>query len=171
MEQSKARPVGVIIVAILIIINGIILIGGGAFGIYILTSLANQVTGPLNEDLSSILGNLSSEIGDNLTEGDQNVSLAPTPITSTILAIGMTASAIGIAIGVACLFLAWGLFRGKGWAWIITVILSGISIVFGIFGLIGGNFLNIINIIISGVILYYLYRPNVKAYFGRLNSV
>jgi hypothetical protein len=32
----------------------------------------------------------------------------------------------------------------------------------------GGGFVNIINIIIGGVIIYYLYRPTVKAYFGRV---
>jgi hypothetical protein len=170
VEQSKARPIGVIIVAILIIINGIILVGGGVFTLYIVTTLANQVTGTLNEDLTQIYGNLSSEIGENLTEGNQTVSLLPTPITSTLLTIGMIVSAIGIAIGVACFVLAWGLFRAKVWAWIITIILAGISIAFGIIAIVGGSFVYIINIIIGGIILYYLYRPNVKIYFGKLKS-
>jgi hypothetical protein len=30
-----------------------------------------------------------------------------------------------------------------------------------------GNIGGIISIIISGIILYYLYRPHVKAYFGK----
>jgi hypothetical protein len=30
-----------------------------------------------------------------------------------------------------------------------------------------GNIGGIVSIIISGIILYYLYRPHVKAYFGK----
>lgn len=30
------------------------------------------------------------------------------------------------------------------------------------------NFGGIINIAISGIVLYYLYRPHVKAYFGKV---
>jgi hypothetical protein len=49
-----------------------------------------------------------------------------------------------------------------------TVILAIISIVFSFLAVGGGGIVNIINIIISGLILYYLYRPAVKAYFGRV---
>jgi hypothetical protein len=31
-----------------------------------------------------------------------------------------------------------------------------------------GGYVNIINIVISGIILYYLYRPAVKSFFGRV---
>jgi hypothetical protein len=33
-----------------------------------------------------------------------------------------------------------------------------------------GNLGSIVSIIINGVILYYLYRPHVKAYFGKAVS-
>jgi hypothetical protein len=62
---------------------------------------------------------------------------------------------------------AWGLFKGKGWAWTVTIILSAISVIMGIVSLVGGNFGAIVNIIIAGVVIYYLYRPHVKAYFGK----
>jgi hypothetical protein len=75
---------------------------------------------------------------------------------------------IGIAIGSACFLLAWGLFKAKGWAWTITLILAIISIIFSILGVGSGGFVNIINIVISGIILYYLYRPAVKSFFGRV---
>jgi hypothetical protein len=170
LGQISNRPIGVTIVAILMIINGAILIGWAVFGIYLVTTLVNQVTGTLSENLTSILGNLSSEFGGNLTVGDQTSSMVTASIANTLVTIAMIASAVGIAIGIACFALAWGLFGGKSWAWIITVILAIITIVFGIFALVGGGFVNIINIIIAGVILYYLYRPNVKEYFGRLKT-
>jgi hypothetical protein len=159
---------GATIVAILMIINGIIFVSGAVFTIYLMTTFVNEITDTLAENLTTILGNLSDEIGGNLTDGSQISPQFNTTITNTIVTIAIITSAIAIAIGIACFVLAWGLFRGKSWAWIITVILAIISVVFGIISIGGGSFLNIINIIIGGVILYYLYRPNVKAYFGRL---
>jgi hypothetical protein len=77
------------------------------------------------------------------------------------------AGIIGIVIGLIWLGLAWGLWTGKGWAWIVTVIIAIISIIFNIFGAVTGHVEQIISLIIAAVMLYYLTRPNVKAYFGR----
>jgi hypothetical protein len=77
------------------------------------------------------------------------------------------AGVVGIVIGLIWLGLAWGLWTGKGWAWIITVIIAIISIIFNIFGAVTGHVDQIISLIIAAVMLYYLFRPNVKAYFGR----
>ena len=63
---------------------------------------------------------------------------------------------------------SYGLIKGKGWAWSITLILSYISIVVGIVSLVGGNILSIIPIIISGVIIWYLYKQEIKRFFGKL---
>ena len=74
--------------------------------------------------------------------------------------------------------------KRKGWAWTIAVILTIIAIVIEIVSvvsaslvsasyfsdlnaLVSGIIAHIIGIAINGVILYYLYRPNVKAYFGK----
>jgi hypothetical protein len=72
-----------------------------------------------------------------------------------------------IAIGIAFLGVAWGLITGKGWAWIVTVILSIIAIISSIISIASGHFGAVIHLILSGVILYYMYRPDVKSYFGR----
>jgi hypothetical protein len=77
------------------------------------------------------------------------------------------AGIIGIVIGLAWFVLAWGLWAGKGWAWIITVIIAIISIIFNLFGAITGHVEQVISLIIAAVMLYYLFRPNVKEYFGR----
>ena len=52
-----------------------------------------------------------------------------------------------------------------------TVIPAIISVTLGIVAIAGGCFVSIIHTIIGGIILYYLYRPNVKAYFGRLTRL
>jgi hypothetical protein len=123
MQTGRKRPLGVTIVAILMIINGIILIAGGIGGV----------------SVGAVMG---------------------------IPLIG-AASGVLVALGIAALIVAWGLIKGKGWAWIVTVILSIISIIMSIIAIAGGNFGAVINLVISGVILYYMYRPEVKAYFGR----
>ncbi len=84
--------------------------------------------------------------------------------------LGVGAVAVGgilIVLGIISFIVAGGLLKGRGWAWIVTVILSIISLVIGIISLVTGNFGSIINIIIAGIIIYYLYRPHVKTYFGK----
>ena len=72
-----------------------------------------------------------------------------------------------LALGIAYLVMAYGLWNGRGWAWTITLILSVIGIVVAIASIVAGNVSAIISIIIHAVVIYYLYRPNVKAYFGK----
>ncbi len=71
-------------------------------------------------------------------------------------------------IGLVLLILAilgfimtWGLWSGKSWARIITMILAVIGVITGIFNLPG----SLISILIDVVILYYLTRPHIKAYY------
>lgn len=161
LEKRTNRPHGVTIVATLMIINGIILIAGAVFTIYFVPILVHQIT-------DTFTGNKTVSFGLNLTDGNEISPQVVASITDTIITIAMITAAIGVAIGIACFLLAWGLFMAKGWSWVVTVILAIISIVFGLMAVGGGGFVNIINIIISGLILYYLYRPMVKAYFGRV---
>jgi hypothetical protein len=73
-----------------------------------------------------------------------------------------------VAIAIVSFVVAYGLLKGKGWAWTVSIILSIISIVWNVITLVtAANYGGIISIIISGIILYYLFRPHVKAYFGK----
>lgn len=76
-------------------------------------------------------------------------------------AFGGVISGILIALGIASFVMAWGLMKGKSWAWTITMILTVISLIFD------GLSLNVVGIIIDVIILYYLTRPHVKSYFGK----
>ena len=66
---------------------------------------------------------------------------------------------IGIAVG-------WGFWKGSGWAWIVGVIFYIVAIVISAVGMVW-SLTNVIGVIIGVVILYYLFRPNVKAWFGK----
>jgi uncharacterized membrane protein HdeD (DUF308 family) len=106
------------------------------------------------------------------------------PLGVTIIAVlnviaGIIAIAVGIpalivvvgvvfiAVGIASLVMAYGLWKGRSWAWTITLILSGIGIIVGIAHLVARQTGAIVEIIIYAIIIYYLYRPNVKAFFGK----
>ena len=163
--EKMHRPLGVTIIAILTIISGILLLLGGvsliAIGALISVTHVDTTAATTNsQPIAQFFGVISAAIG------------------SVLLAIG---------IGYLVMFL--GLLKGRGWAWTITIILLliGIAIqmistatgaVFNaslsgssndatnsvISGIIGG----IIGIAIDVVIVYYLYRPHVKAYFGKV---
>jgi uncharacterized membrane protein (DUF2068 family) len=147
METSTTkRPTGVTIIGILTIIGGIVMLLGG---IALLTLAAFVPNLPLTDDqINSQLGNIG--------------------MSSSLLAIISSATGgVFLILGIASLVVAYGLFKAKKWAWTINVILSFISIAMGIVSIATGNIGGIVSIAISGLIVYYLYRPHVKAYFGK----
>jgi hypothetical protein len=143
--MEKRRPPGVTVVAILAIINGTILVVGGVVAMYF---VPNIITSQMSDTLS------------NATDANG--------FTSAIITIVYIVGSVTIALGLAWLGLAWGLFTGKGWAWLITVILAIISVVFSVIGIGTASVTSIPTLIINGVILYYMFRPNIKSYFGRV---
>lgn len=60
--------------------------------------------------------------------------------------------------------------RGKRWAWTITVILSFIGIAIGAASIVTGNIAAILHLIINAIVIYYLYRPHVKVFFGKMGA-
>lgn len=70
-------------------------------------------------------------------------------------------------LGLAYFLMAYGLWNGTGWAWTLTLILSAIGIIVGIGSIVVGNIGSIFHTIINAIIIYYLYRPNVKAFFNK----
>jgi hypothetical protein len=179
----QQHPTGVTIIVILNIIGGIaiMLLGGIAFVVagIALSSLPPSAfeDGKLTADDSNIVDDFSG--------------IPPSLIWGGPIAIG----SVMIAIGIVSLIVAYGLLKRMRWAWTVTIVLSIISIVLSVsvitiiatvqallwlgVGIIlpaaapidpsppPPPFGAIASIIISGIILYYLYRPNVKAYFGK----
>jgi uncharacterized membrane protein (DUF2068 family) len=78
--------------------------------------------------------------------------------------------AVFLVLGAAALFLSVGLWRGRRWAWMTTVILQAIILVLDLVLLIrpGGATTGILGIILSAIIIFYPTRPRVKAYFQRV---
>jgi hypothetical protein len=143
----------VIVIAILNIIGGIIMLIIGpplAFAGTIIPFVVQSI--PPEQQQQS------------MTSGDADLSqVSPSLVGAGILALGW----ILMAIGIFSFIVAYGLLKGRSSAWKLTVILSIISIAANAISIATGNTIGIVSIIISGIILYYCYRPYVRAYFAK----
>lgn len=158
------RPLGVTVIAILIVIGGIMSLFGGITLIIVWAILSTSFN-----DLSTSSPILGSFFG----------------------ALSAAFGAVLLVIGAGYIIMSYGLLKGKGWAWTITIILTLIGIAINIISAITGGVSNIstinnmnggtnsfaygivgsvIGIAISAVIIYYLHRPHVKLFFGKSSS-
>ena len=87
-----------------------------------------------------------------------------------VLGLGSLGAVIGIVIaivGIIYILLGVGCFKAWPWVWIVGVVLTALGLLFGIVTLVMGGYSAIVGIIIAAIILYYLFQPQVKAYFGK----
>jgi len=173
LTEPIKRPIGVTIISVLTIIGGILLVFGGlsllAFGAFFATVPINTI--------------ISEQQQQQLQPEIQNQAELEA-LTQFLAGIGIVIGAIILAVGIGYLVVSYGLLKGKGWAWTVTIILTIIAIAIQIISIILSSMFNasffsdmnalaseiishIIGLAINGVILYYLYRPNVKALFGK----
>ncbi|WP_458719153.1 hypothetical protein [Candidatus Nitrosocosmicus sp. R] len=103
---------------------------------------------------------------------------ANSPEASELASLGAIPIAIGMVmliLGIAYLIVSYGLLKGKGWAWAITIIVTIIGLIIQIISaIIAGSITSsalyglashIVGMIISGAIIYYMFRPHVKAFY------
>jgi uncharacterized membrane protein len=160
--EGQQRPLGVTIIAILTIIGGILLF---------LSGLSLLVIGTL----VSVTPSGTSTIANSH------------PLAQVFGVISVATGSVLLVIGIGYLVMFYGLLKGKRWAWTITLILLLIGIAIQIISSITGSVINaslststtssnsviagiaggLIGIAINVVIIYYLYRPHVKAFFGK----
>ena len=168
------RPFGITIIVILAIVSGVVLIFGG---------LSSLVSGAFFASIS--IENVMNEI--QRQEQLQLQALDVAELHALVQLLGSSSIAMGaivIVIGIGYLVVAYGLLNGRGWAWIIVIVLTTISIIVQVVFIITTSMLNtalhhdantslyhlidqIIGIAINGIILYYLYSPSVKGYFRK----
>ena len=115
MTESIRKPIGVTIISILAIIGGILLVFGGlallAFGAFF-TSVPIET---LTEDQQ-----LQHQQSQNTAEMQA--------LSQFFGGIGVVIGSIVLVVGVGYLVVSYGLLKGKGWAWIATIILTIIAI-------------------------------------------
>lgn len=70
-------------------------------------------------------------------------------------------------LGVTSLIAASGLYKGMKWAWSLLLVLSGFGAAGYLLNVVNGQFVSIVGVIYNSVIIWYLYRPHIRKYFGR----
>jgi len=143
----SSRPGGITLLALAICVFGVILLAGAAELL--------SATGFVEEyiDLAwKTMGTIT-----NLPPGIDLVALVKVVLTAIAVVL--------IVLGVVNFPLAWGIYSGKGWAWTFSIIVTVIWIVIGVVTLIA--VVGVFILMIAVLILYYLYRPNVKEFFGK----
>ena len=82
---------------------------------------------------------------------------------------GIALGAAFVPLAIVSFIVAYGLLKGRRWAWTAALFLSIISMVWYAFTvvIIPSNGGRTLGVIIGAVTIYYLYRPHVKAYFGK----
>ncbi len=145
-SATKSRPRGVTIAATVNIIVGI---AGLFFGIGFIAQ--DALLHPIIESAFDLpRQNLSAE-------------------QASIPGFGIALGAAFVPLATVSFIVAYGLLKGRRWAWTATLILSIISMVWYAFTvvIIPSNGGRTLGVIIGAVTLYYPYRPHVKAYLGK----
>lgn len=82
--------------------------------------------------------------------------------------IGLIGGIIFLLIGLLYIAIAYGVWKARGWAWMLGVVVTIVGLVFGVLGLTGGiSASSIISLALPIVVLYYFMQPDVKRWLGR----
>jgi uncharacterized membrane protein (DUF2068 family) len=158
-DLIRHRPTGVTILGVLFVIAGAFSLLGGIATLVAIPFVANVNPNVINDELQ--------------LNGQQ--PLTPSEQTALAQGSGSILTVLGallIPLGIASLVVAYGLFKGKKWAWFVAVVLSIIGLVVNVISLVTSNMGAIagalVGIAINGIVLYYLSRRNVREYFGKV---
>ena len=148
MDNEKKRPTGVTILAVLQIIVAIVLLLA-AMGMFLVGALSG-----IDEVKEAIGEEVPSWFVDNA-----GIFFSSMGVIFLIIAL------IGFGLG-------YGYLKGIGLAWTLGIIIAVLSIIGELFNPIIDRSLDtligsIIGIIIPVIIIYYLTRPKIKAFFGK----
>lgn len=149
--QRRSRPGGITLLTILQGITSFVMLLGGAALLVLSAFFAAGGWDLIPED--------------ELAEALQQIPWTSTFTSAQFFALTTTfLTVIGVVLLIVAILgfiMTWGLWSGKSWARLITMILAVIGVVTGIVSLPG----SLISILIDIVILYYLTRPHIKAYY------
>jgi hypothetical protein len=142
-KSGKKRPTGVTAIAILQVLGGISALAAANIVISIFATMSG-----VNE---GVTGRVASGFG---------------ILGGFFAVIGGLIGAILLLVGVADFPIAYGLLKGSAWARILCFVFAMVGIALGIILLPIG----IVSIIAGAFIAYYLTRPHVKEFFGKVAS-
>jgi uncharacterized membrane protein (DUF2068 family) len=156
-DLIRHRPTGVTVLGILFVIAGAFTLLGGITTLVAIPFVANVNPNVIGNEL---------QLNGQLTPSEQT---ALAQVSGSILTV---LGAVLIPLGIASLVVAYGLFKGKRWAWYVAVALSIIGLAVNVISLVtsdvGAIAGALVGIAINAIVLYYLSRRNVKQYFGKV---
>jgi hypothetical protein len=139
---TTGRPTGATVIAIIEAILGVL----GALAALVLVGFGSIAGG---------LGGLSDVEGGAAVGG-------------LLAGLGFFFGIILALIAILYFAIAYGVWNGRSWAWMLGVVVSIIAIVFGVLGLTGSvSAINLVQLALPIVVLYYLWQPDVKRWLGR----
>lgn len=156
--SSASKPTMIVITAVVSALVGIVNLCGG---------IAGLTGGALLGGAGAIANQISSESGQALTAEEQaalNAVSAGGGALLTILGI------VGLIIGIALIVDAVGLFQGKPWSWMLTIVLYAALIVIQVVSALSGGFgiLSLVWIVVAGAIVYLFYtNADIKRALGK----
>lgn len=136
LSSSNSKPTGVDLLIILAVIDGVVDILGAALFL-VLTSVAPSWLG---------------------------IFVGP-GIVRLVFLILSALSFLLLFSGVASFFLAYGLSKGRGWAWTWSLTSAIIGLTESIIALVAG--IGVIGVATNALTIYYLTRTEIKAFFGK----
>lgn len=92
------------------------------------------------------------------------------PMMELPLFLSALAGAFGLVLLVLALvsfLLAYGLFTGRGWAWFWALVFAVVGILVALVEAMGSMGSAITPLVLHLIVIYYLTRPYVKAFFGK----
>lgn len=81
--------------------------------------------------------------------------------------VGGAITAVLIVLAAFSFLIASALFSGKKWGRTIVIVFSIVNLVMDAASMMVGNVFGIGGIILNGIVLYYMWRPHVVAYFTK----
>lgn len=147
VDMQKARPTGVTLVGIFLLITAAVSLLSGISNVYAVVTH------------SSMLGHAIVP-----------ESLGPFRDLFTVESLFLATGAFHIAIGALAFVPAFGVLKGKGWSWQFAIgfalFEAAYSVRANVIGT-GIDYTMLGVLAIDAAILYYLFRPHVRSYFGK----
>lgn len=81
--------------------------------------------------------------------------------------VGAFATIIAI-LGILAVVMSYGIWKRKRWAWTYSVMVAALGFLTSITAFFFGSTISVLNAGLQALVIYYLTRSNVKAYFPKL---
>lgn len=109
--------------------------------------------------LAILLGIVFIALGPYMSELTHGLPALLSLLVGVLGIVFLVAGLIGLVVG-------WGLWTGKEWSWWLTVVLEALGLVSGLAGIVMGDPTSLIGLLIAALILWYMFKPHVKDFFG-----